>query len=93
MSNYLKRTTSSNGNKSYHFFRTIQTKLDYLEVLFDSYDDTYFTYKRNPQIKIELNKAFYEYKGLPFLAPEVVLLYKSKNIDTDNNHDFNAALT
>jgi Aminoglycoside-2''-adenylyltransferase len=91
MHNYLEET-NHNGFKSYHFIRTIQTSLDYLEVLFDTCDDQYFIYRRNPKIKIELNKAFYEYKGLPFLAPEVALLYKSKSLAADCQHDFNIVL-
>jgi hypothetical protein len=49
-------------------------------------------YARNEDIRLCLDKAILVYDGLPILAPEVVLLYKSKHIGVLGNQlDFENA--
>lgn len=56
--------------------RTSQTALDFIEVLFNRVNNGAFLYKRNPQIS--LTRYLYVSKnGIPYLAPEMILLYKS----------------
>ena len=64
--NYYEITTDRNN----------QTVLDYVEVLFNRIADGYFLYKRNPVIKLR-DYLYCSPSGIPFLAPEMVLLYKS----------------
>ena len=63
-----------------------QEELDFIEYLFNSKKNGYFLYKRNHDIKREINKAILEIEGIKFLAPEIVLLYKS--IFVKSNYNF-----
>jgi len=49
-----------------------------LELLLNERDDTAWIYRRNPQVRRELDRAILVRDTIPFLAPEIVLLYKSK---------------
>ncbi len=78
-----------------------QEDLDFIEYLFNSKKNGYFLYKRNHDIKREMKKAIIEKEGIEFLAPEIVLLYKSifvknnynftKEVINNYKHDFNVA--
>ena len=68
---------------------TEQTNLDYIEFLFNKRNDSHFIYSRNEDVKREIKKAILYYNYIPYLAPEIILLYKSKeNISDDYEHDF-----
>lgn len=81
-----------------------QETLDFIEFLFNKKDNHYFYYKRNHQIKLQLEQAIlYSKNEIPFLAPEMVLLYKSifirfldklEHQEMVNNyrHDFHVAI-
>ncbi len=82
--------------------RPHQDVLDYIEVLFNRVQDGKFLYKRNPEIALE-QYLYHTEEGIPYLAPEMVLLYKSifvrmpptpDNLKTAENyrHDFRVAL-
>lgn len=60
-----------------------QTKLNFIEFLFDEKSDTEFLYKRNHNIRLALDKAILFADGIPFLAPEVCLLYKSTDVQRE----------
>lgn len=62
---------------------TEQKELDYIEFLFNSKPDTDFIYARNTNVKRELNKAILNTDGAYYLSPELVLLYKSTDINRD----------
>lgn len=72
----------------YQYDREIQENVDFIEILLNIHEDGSFVYRRNPAIRLNVEKAFYEHEGLPFLAPEIVLLYKSKYLSEDNQSDF-----
>lgn len=90
-----------------HFYeitikREHQNKLDFIELLFNRRENGKFIYKRNKDIQLE-NYVQYTKNKIPFLAVEMVLLYKSNYIqfldrkdmkDTVENyrHDFRVAL-
>lgn len=69
-----------------------QTKLDFIEYLFNKHDDTHFLYARNNNVKRELKRAIMKTKGINYLAPELVLLYKSTSMNNENQHDFKHTL-
>ena len=58
-----------------------QTELDYIEVLFNTRRDGKFLFARNHDIKMSLTDAVALAEGIPYLAPELVLLYKSSAAD------------
>lgn len=63
--------------------------LDFLEFLFNRRDNDNFIYGRNPDIKRGLSKAIFRSGNIPYLSPEITLLYKSTNTDNaDYQHDF-----
>lgn len=67
---------------------------DFFEILFDEVDDQHFYFRRNRSIKLELEQAFLTSpNGVPIIAPEIALLYKSKNPAHEGNaSDFRNAL-
>lgn len=70
-----------------------QTQLDYIEFLFNNRKDDFFLYARNKDIKLEMNKAVLTAKDIPYLAPELILLYKSTAADNpDYQLDFDNAV-
>ena len=80
------------GNCWMEFFHVGQTKLDYIEFLFNNKSDSRFEYMRNPEITLELDKAICFSDGIPYLAPEIILLYKSTDIDRQGyQQDFELA--
>ncbi len=65
--------------------QNLDHKPDFLEILLNEGDEQYFYFRRNQAIRRERAKAFSQSThGLPFLAPEIVLLYKSKTPDDDD---------
>ncbi|HTK52343.1 MAG TPA: hypothetical protein VL308_10675 [Gemmatimonadaceae bacterium] len=63
-----------------------------LELLLNERDDTAWIYRRNPAIRRDLDRAILVCDGIPFLAPEIVLLYKSKAPRPTDEADFRVAL-
>jgi hypothetical protein len=62
-----------------------------LEFLFDERDATHWLFRRDPRITRPLAKACLTTRaGIPFLAPEIVLLYKSKESRPEDHDDFGA---
>jgi hypothetical protein len=62
-------------------------------VLLNEIDDQTFRFRRDQAVTCPLDQAFVRAaSGLPILAPEIVLLYKSSSLEPDNWADFRAAL-
>jgi hypothetical protein len=60
----------------------------FLEILLNESEGDYFCFRRERSITLELNQVFVRSGiGLPVLAPEVVLLYKAKEAES-NEADF-----
>lgn len=74
----------------YQYDRDIQDKVDFMEILLNIFESNMFVYRRNTDIRLAIDKAIYEFEGLPYLAPEIVLLYKSKYLSEDNQSDFDS---
>jgi hypothetical protein len=63
-----------------------------LEFVLNECRETEWIYRRNAAIKLPMDKLIYSTQdGIPYLAPEVVLLYKSNNPTGKNQQDFEAA--
>ena len=58
-----------------------QSELDFLEFIFNHKNDTHFIYSRNSRIRHSLDDAVLYNNGVPYLAPEICLLYKSTSVD------------
>ncbi len=87
---YLK-VDEQNAYNFYHYDRDVQEQVDFIEIQLSSCEDNEFIYTKNQTIHMPIDKVFYKRDGLPFLAPEIVLLYKSKYLSADNQNDFDLA--
>ena len=66
----------------------------FVELLFNVRDEACWRYRRDLEVSMPLERALYtSASGLPALAPEIALLYKSSQPDDPWNHaDLHAAL-
>ena len=62
------------------------------ELLLNERDDTTWIYRRDPETRRDLDRAILTRDRVPFLAPEIVLLYKSKAPRLTDEADFRVAL-
>ena len=70
-----------------------QTNFDFIEFLFNNKTQSDFCYARNEAITLPLFSAKLFNTGIPYLAPEIVLLYKSTDITREGYQlDFDAAI-
>lgn len=70
--------------------RNTHSDPNHLEVLLNECDGTHWIFRRNPLIKLTLTNAGMISKkgGIPFLIPEIVLLYKAKAPKSHDEADF-----
>jgi hypothetical protein len=62
---------------------------NFIEVLLNESDETHFLFRRDKSIcHLKGELIHFSEEGIPYLAPEIVLLYKSKKLDKNNQHDF-----
>lgn len=60
-----------------------------LEILLNESDGHFWVYRRNPLVKRELSLVSMSTKdNIPYLAPEIVLLYKAKDPKLHDERDF-----
>lgn len=69
------------GVFGYEFYHTGIERLDYLEFLFNHAQDDRFIFNRELNLTRDMQKAFLYHNGLPYIAPELALLYKASNAD------------
>ncbi|MBW9172829.1 hypothetical protein K2F43_16610 [Clostridium estertheticum] len=75
------------------FINREQSELDFIEVMFNKVEDGIFYYQNNYNIMINTDTAFIKKDGISILAPEIILLYKSRNHDnSDYKHDFDIVI-
>lgn len=74
----------------YHqFFHTGMQEFHYLEFLFNHAHGDYLVMDPEKGLQRELPKAILRRNGIPYLAPEIALLYKASNFDNpDYQMDF-----
>lgn len=76
------------------FQHTGQTRLDFIEFLFNHKSAHALLYARNHVIKRELSKAILSNNGMAYLAPEICLLYKSTDIQREGyQQDYERAIS
>ena len=64
----------------YHqFFHTGMKEFHYFEFLFNSVSEEYLVLDQRNGVRRELSKAILRRNGIPYLAPEIVLLYKASD--------------
>lgn len=75
--------------KYHEFIHTGITQLNYIEFLFNECNCNSFIFDERRGITREMSKAILSNRGIPYLSPELALLYKaSKPDDIRNKRDF-----
>lgn len=60
-----------------------------IEILLNEFEGKEWVYRRDPRIRRELSKAIMRTtNGIPYLSPEITLLYKSKGTRAKDDIDF-----
>lgn len=91
--NFIKTEKTDGVFKYVKYIDREQTELDFIEVLFNKIENGVFYYRKNYAIIREVHKAFIKKGGLSILAPEIVLLYKSRNSEnSDYQHDYDLVI-
>ena len=65
------------------FHHTGQKSLNFVEFLFNSHDEAAFLYDRDISVRRELSRTIRHRDGIPYLAPEICLLYKSTTTERE----------
>jgi hypothetical protein len=89
---FVSEYVDDSGNRRIAYNRKSQSELDYIEVFFDRIEDRHFIFRKDPRVKRQVEKAILEMDGVRYLAPELVLLFKSDRLSEKNLLDFNAAI-
>ena len=75
-----------------NLYRRGETELAFQVMLAESNDGEWI-FRRNPDVRMPISRmGFYPLWGLPYLAPEIVLLFKAKHLETRDRIDFSNAL-
>ena len=74
----------------YHqFFHTGISTFNYIEFLFNKSNSNYFVFDEAKKIYRDMSKAVLFNGSIPYLAPEIALLYKSSQAEREEyNYDF-----
>jgi len=60
-----------------------------IEILLNEFSDDKWVFRRNPKIEYPMESVILKSEiGIPILSPEIILLYKAKNIKEKDNFDF-----
>lgn len=79
---YLEDLYKSDANMGYLVHdEKLQTKLDYIEILFNDNHQSMLRYIDNAEVKIAWNNAILDRDGISYMCPEMVLLYKIGIVD------------
>jgi hypothetical protein len=63
------------------------------QVMLAESSDSEWIYRRNPEIRMPISRmGFHPLWGLPYLAPEIVLLFKAKHLEPRDRIDFANAI-
>lgn len=65
------------------FQQTGLSKLNYIEFLFNEKTENEFVYVRDNRIKHKLESAILQKDGIPYLSPELCLVFKSTDIERE----------
>jgi hypothetical protein len=73
-------------------YRANESEVAFQVMLAES-SDTEWIFRRNPEVRMPIARmGFYPLWGLPYLAPEIVLLFKAKHLEARDLIDFKNAL-
>jgi hypothetical protein len=61
-------------------------KFNYLEFMFNTKTDVDFIFSDNHSIKRKISMAILKKNNIPYLSPELVLLYKSRKVQKEEYH-------
>lgn len=90
---FIKVEKTDGVFKYMQFVNREQIELDFIEVLFNKIENGVFYYQKNNNIVLDMDKAFIYKEGISILAPEVILLYKSRSHENeDYKHDFDMVI-
>lgn len=90
---FIKVEKTDGVFKYMEFINREQIELDFIEVLFNKVENGVFYYQRNHKIMINADKAFIKKDKISILAPEIILLYKSRNYENkDYQHDYDVVI-
>lgn len=89
---FVSEYVDDDGNRRIAYNRDSQNELDYIEVFFDMIEDSRFIFRRDPRVKRHEDRAILERDSVRYLAPEMVLLFKSNKLSEKNLLDFDAAV-
>jgi hypothetical protein len=89
---FVSEVVDDDGNRRIAYNRNTQRELDYIEVFFDRIEDSHFVFRRDPRVQRHEDRAFLERDGARYLAPELVLLFKSNRLSEKNLLDFDASV-
>jgi len=90
---FLKIEKTDGPFKYMKFINREQTELDFIEVMFNKIENGIFYYQKNHNITLDIHSAFIKKEDINILAPEIILLYKSRNCEnSDYQHDFDMVI-
>jgi Aminoglycoside-2''''-adenylyltransferase. len=90
---FIKTDKTDGVFKYMKFINREQTELDFIEVMFNKIEKCVFYYQKNNNITLDIHSAFIKKGDISILAPEIVLLYKSRNCEnSDYKHDFDMVI-
>ena len=72
------------GIYSYKIHEPRLQGFDFIELAFDARNGDDFVVQENPNITLPLDKAILHKDGIPYLAPELVLFYKSDKFSSEH---------
>jgi hypothetical protein len=73
------------------YVQSIDNPANKLEVLFQEEIDGFWAFRRNMTVRVPVKDILLFTKdGIPFLSPEIILLYKTKNTRAKDQLDFTA---
>jgi hypothetical protein len=85
----LEIKETGNINYFYHNFYDVGiTKLNYMEFLFNDKLENIIIFDKKWDITKRIEEAFFEKNGLKYLAPEIIMYFKSYNLDNKNQMDY-----
>ena len=86
--------SEESGVLLHKFYHTGIERLDYLEFLFNHVQGNDFIFNRDLDLMREMQKAILYRNGIPYLAPELALLYKaSKANNPEYQYDYEAVIS
>ena len=72
-------------------YRAVESEPAFQVMIAES-SDSEWIFRRNPEIRMPISRmGFHPLWGLPYLAPEIVLLFKAKHLERRDRIDFDHA--